>query len=88
MREPSTTPRKSGTAAWAWAWAWAWAVPALVAAGCFRDLDPGAFDVVFEDDAATAEADDGDDDADAPETTDVPDETESVEVDGDVTPAE
>ena len=51
---------------------------AFVAAGCFRELDAGAFDVAFEDDAAAADADDGDDAADAPETADVPDETEDA----------
>lgn len=64
------------------------AATAFVAAGCFRELDPGAFDVAFEADAAAADADDGDDEADAPETTDVPEETESAEADADVTPAE
>jgi len=64
------------------------ALAAFVAAGCFRELDPNAFDVVHEDDAAAADADDGDAEADAAETTDVPDEIDSAEVDGDVTPAE
>jgi hypothetical protein len=66
------------------------AAAAFVAAGCFRELDPGAFDVVIGDDVADVDADDGDDDADAPETADVPEETESAEADADadVTPAE
>jgi hypothetical protein len=53
------------------------ALAAFVAAGCFRDLDPNAFDVVHEDDAA-----------DAPEAIDEADGTDSAETDADVTPAD
>jgi len=53
------------------------AAAALVAAGCFRELDPGAFDIVLEDDVA-----------DAPEAIDEADGTDSAETDADVTPAD
>ncbi len=62
--------------------------PALAGAGCFRELDPEAFDVVFEADAATPETRDGIDAADAPDAGDAVEESDSAATDADVTPAE